>query len=450
MKKKIGLLLFLLMTIYLAACGNEKTEFEPVTVAGFTVSSSVQQVVEQGIYDFDKNQLVDFLPDLHWEIPQQDFTFHLELIHVELEEAESTEPNEAVIPNPIVVNTEGTVTFEPITFHYAGIYTFRIYQSQSGIQVNPNQNWQIDGSAFYLDVIVTEDQENEVLRASVSWLEEAEFFNEHTLYVEEILTTLFNSIAFRMDSEHALLINLSTGEILFEHQADVRAFPASVTKIMTVLIGLEQVEMEETITVSADFDRLFLAEASQSGFVDGETREFSEILHGIMLGSGGEATESLANHVAGSYEGFVELMNLKAAQLNMNDTHFVTATGLHDDNHYTTAHDIAILLRYALENPEFRAIFTTESYELETPNAITDVLHSTLFRAAPTTEFNGGQIIGGRTGFTTPAGRCLASLATNGTDEFILITFGARYDDPAAHVLDALLIYEYFLHEKSN
>lgn len=271
--------------------------------------------------------------------------------------------------------------------------------------------------------------------------------------VEEIIVEItrpltYDEVAFGMNSEYALLINISNGRILFDHRADVQTYPASVTKLMTVLVGLESGAMDERVTVRADFDELFRMGASQSGFVNGEVRTLSEILHAIMLPSGAEATWSLAYHVAGSYEGFVDLMNEKAYELGMMDTHFVTATGLHDDDHYTTANDIAILMQYALSIPEFRRILTARSYELETPNTLGSTMQSTLFTFAPTTTFEGGEILGGRTGFTTPAGRCLASLATDGIDEFILITFGAPdpdFTNQTAHILDALMIYEYFL-----
>lgn len=267
--------------------------------------------------------------------------------------------------------------------------------------------------------------------------------------VAEITRPLeYGEVAFSMESNYALLINLRTGRVLFDHRADVQTYPASVTKIMTVLLGLERSNLSDNVTIDADFNALFLSGAMQSGFHQGEVRTMEEVLNAIMLPSGAEATMALANHIAGSYQGFIELMNEKAAELGMNNTNFVTATGLHDDNHYTTANDIAILLKYALENPHFREIFTAPSFELSRPNALGNVLQSTLFSNAPRTTFEGGEILGGRTGFTIPAGRCLASLATDGKDEFILITFGApdpTFMNTTAHINDALTIYEYFL-----
>ncbi|MCL2559857.1 MAG: D-alanyl-D-alanine carboxypeptidase [Turicibacter sp.] len=270
-----------------------------------------------------------------------------------------------------------------------------------------------------------------------------------TVWIEELLRPLrYSEVTFEMYSNQALLINLSNGRILFSHHADEITYPASVTKIMTVLIGIEHSEMDESVVIQADFDALWWAGAMLSGFGPGEVRSMSDILHGIMLPSGAEASSSLAYHIAGGEAGFVALMNEKAEELGMTNTHFMNTTGLHDDNHYTTAEDIAILLTYALENPEFRAIFTAQTYELAVPNSLGHTMLSTLFNTIDSNEFEGGAIIGGRTGFTFEAGRCLASLATNGEDEFILITFGTPTPDlvtnATAHILDALLIHEYF------
>lgn len=255
-------------------------------------------------------------------------------------------------------------------------------------------------------------------------------------WISELLRPLrYSEVAFEMYSNQALLINLSNGRVLFDHHGDEVVYPASVTKIMTVLVGVEHSSMDEEVLVQADFEALHLAGASQSGFGPGETRSMSDILHGIMLPSGAEATAALAYHVAGIQEGFVGLMNEKAQELGMYNTNFTNATGLHDDDHYTTAEDIAILLIYALENPDFRSIFTSQTYELEVPNYFGTTMLSTLFNNMDSNEFEGGEIIGGRTGFTLEGGRCLASLATNGIDEYVLITFGAPAPDASTNLL---------------
>ena len=258
-------------------------------------------------------------------------------------------------------------------------------------------------------------------------------------------------VGFQMHSEHALLINLSTNEILFEHLAHDRAYPASLTKIMTVLLGVQLIE-SETMIIRADFDQLLLQDAVIVGFGYGEERTTSEVLHGAMLASGADATSTIAYHVAGSYEGFVTLMNEKAAELGMRNTHFTNTTGLHHDGHYTTAYDMAKLLEYALKQPEFYDIFTSKTYPFVTIWGEQQLIQSTLFSNLFGREIYGGEMIGGRTGFTFPAGRCLASLATNTEEYFLLITMGAKtYEfDQMLHLDDAILIYGYFFEKMAN
>lgn len=255
----------------------------------------------------------------------------------------------------------------------------------------------------------------------------------------------YDNVSFSMHSNYALLINLTTGEVLFAHHENERVYPASITKIMTVLVGLEYTDGEDLI-VQADFNELFLAGAALAHFEYGETRTLSEVLHGSMLPSGADATTTLAYHVGGTYEAFVDLMNETAARLGMLDTHFTNASGLHDDNHYTTAYDIALMLKYALEIEAFRDIFKASNYAITTQSGNEHIMMSTMFSSinslARTPEFTGGEILGGKDGFTIAAGLCLASLATDGVDEFILITLQA--DSNPHHIVDAFTIYEYF------
>ena len=246
-------------------------------------------------------------------------------------------------------------------------------------------------------------------------------------------------------SRNALLLNLDTGEILFNHNGEQRVYPASVTKIMTVLLGIKYGESGDMIDIHADFEALMNSGAALAGFVDGETRTFSEVLHGSMLASGADATTSLAYYISGSYEEFVDLMNETATRLGMVNTHFMNASGLHHENHYTTAYDIALLLDYALNYPEFRQIFATATYSFTDFFGQQQEIQSTMQRNMESLFFNGGHILGGKTGYTTPAGLCLASLATDGEHEFALITFGASRDDGEnLHISDAFSIYEYF------
>ena len=247
-------------------------------------------------------------------------------------------------------------------------------------------------------------------------------------------------------SHHALLVNLDTGEVLFDHNGRERAYPASVTKLMTILVGIEHATSDELI-VYADFDTLFIEGASMACFVAGETRTLSEVLHASLLGSGADATSTLAYHVAASYQGFVDLMNETARRLGMHDTHFMNTSGLHHSNHYTTAYDIALLLDYALTHEYFREVFAAERYSFITSTGSEHEMYSTVAHHFSQASFDSGVVLCGMTGFTTPAGFSLASAASDGINEFALITFrapGGSYSGLPAHFRDAVVIYDYF------
>lgn len=249
-------------------------------------------------------------------------------------------------------------------------------------------------------------------------------------------------------SETVVLARLDTGEVLCSKNADEIIFPASLTKIMTVILSIEKLQdYEETITLkNEDFMGLYEANASMVGYVPGETAKFIDLLYGTLLASGADCAVGLASHVAGSQEDFIALMNQKAEELGMTHTHFVNVSGLHDDNHYSTANDMKRLLAYALQNDLFREIFMTEQYTTSPTNLHESghSIRSTLSMMAEMGELNRGPILGGKTGTTKQAGSCLASLAAINGQEYILVTTGARgeeSDDTPYHIIDALNIY---------
>lgn len=250
-----------------------------------------------------------------------------------------------------------------------------------------------------------------------------------------------------INSKSAILVRLSDMEVAAEKEADTRIYPASMTKIMTAVVGLENLSgMDEVITIDREtYDRLFTEGASLAGFAPGDQVKALDILYGVMLPSGAECCIGLAQHLFGSEEAFVEKMNEKAKELGMNDTHFVTATGLHDAEHYTTVRDLTKLLSYALQNTTFRKIYCTHEYTTSPTAGNPNGLHflSTMFKKMESSAVNGGEIEGGKTGYTSEAGQCLASLAiVNGT-EYILITAGAQGSPSTEpyHIWDAQAVY---------
>lgn len=252
-----------------------------------------------------------------------------------------------------------------------------------------------------------------------------------------------------MYSKNAVLYRVADGgmELLLDVKGDTRIYPASMTKIMTALVLLEQVgDWNQEVKVDADmFDQLYADEASLAGFSPDEVVPAKDLLYGVMLPSGAECSMALARKTCGSEEALVELMNEKAEEIGMEDTHFVNVTGLHDENHYSTAKDIAKLVAYALENDEFRQIYEADSYSTSSSDAHPDgiTFKSTMFSKMTDYSVNGGEIAGGKTGYTDEAGLCLASEAVIGGEEYILVTAGAKgsgYTDPY-HIMDAFTIY---------
>lgn len=248
-------------------------------------------------------------------------------------------------------------------------------------------------------------------------------------------------------SPYAVLVDLESGNVLAEQNSTERIYPASLTKIMTALIAIEETEdMEQTTTLPSDiFPSLYEENASLAGFQPGETVTWKDLLYGVMLPSGAECCLTFARQIAGSEGAFVDLMNKKAEELGMNDTHFANATGLQDKKHYSTVRDIAVLLRYALENETFRQVFTARRYSVP-PTAYHSegfTFYNTMFQAMDNAGISDDDILGGKTGYTEKAGLCLASLAEINDREYILVTAkadGNHYTEPY-HVMDAENVY---------
>ena len=251
-----------------------------------------------------------------------------------------------------------------------------------------------------------------------------------------------NDITISLYSSNAILVDLTSNEVIYERNSHQRTYPASLTKMMTVLVAIEN-KTADMMTVDVDFNGLYEEGAAIAGFQNGETVTFEDLLYGIMLPSGADAALTVAKNIAGSEAGFVELMNQKAKALGMTGTHFTNVTGLHDDNHYSTAYDMAMLVKAALYNDDFRAIYSAKSYMVS--NGL--VFTSRMFDRLSSPTFGTVEILGGKTGYTHEAMLCLASYATDGKHEYALVTThanGSSYT-PQYHVLDAIYAYNYFL-----
>lgn len=252
-------------------------------------------------------------------------------------------------------------------------------------------------------------------------------------------------------STNAIIIDAEDGTVLKGLNEDVQAYPASVTKMMTTIVALENIEnySGQYVMPQSIYNYLFTTDLSTAGFERNETVTYEDLLYGTMLRSGAECCLGLAYSVGGSEEGFVQMMNDKAAELGMVNTHFVNCTGEHNPDHYSTVHDMAILLQYGLQNDMFRTLITTSEY-MSSPTSVHPdgiIMYNTFNQYFGSPEAGGATLLGAKTGFTTEAGQCLASFASIDGHEYILVTFGASVPAGSSvyaghlHVDDAFLIY---------
>ena len=218
-----------------------------------------------------------------------------------------------------------------------------------------------------------------------------------------------------ISSDYAILIDLENNTVLASKKGDEKMYPASMTKMMTLIVAAEHAEnLDDTFEMTtAITDPLFLENASVAGFLNGEQVTLRDLMYGLILPSGADCAVALAIYTAGSEAAFADMMNEKVAELGLKNTHFMNPTGLHDENQYSTCHEIALILEYALRDDFMRTVLSTYKYTTEKtpqhPDGIT--LYSTMQSRMYGNEAPGMFILGGKTGYTTEAGTCLASYA---------------------------------------
>lgn len=250
--------------------------------------------------------------------------------------------------------------------------------------------------------------------------------------------------ALEINSKHAILYNLNEDKIIFEKNSNEITSIASLTKIMTTIVAIENIEnLDAKVTITEkDFNGLY--DASLAGFEVGDEVTYRDLLYGTMLPSGAEASQALANNISGSVNGFAGLMNEKAKELGMKNTHFINTSGLDINNHYSTVYDVALLLKYCLNNKTFKTIFESTSYKTSNGEL---TLYSTFRYTAIKYNYKSDYILGAKTGYTDDAGKCLASIAYDQNNDilYLLVTTGANTStDDAYHIKDATNIYTYY------
>lgn len=221
-----------------------------------------------------------------------------------------------------------------------------------------------------------------------------------------------------ISAHSAVLMEAESGRVLYEKNPHQKRSIASITKIMTAIVAIEYGNLEDEVTVSARAERVG---GSSIYLKKGEKMKLKDLIYGLMLRSGNDAAIAIGEHVGGSVEGFVHLMNEKARWIGMTDSHFSNPHGLDQDNHYSTAYDMALLMRYAMKNETFRKIAGSVSYQAEKEPYPWRNKNKLLTRYYE-------YCTGGKTGYTSRAGRTLVSSAEKENMELIMVTLNASDD----------------------
>jgi len=225
----------------------------------------------------------------------------------------------------------------------------------------------------------------------------------------------------------AILIEAKTGAILYAKDADSSYFPASITKIMTALLTIENCSLDETVTFSYRATHDLETGSSSIARTEGEQLSVKDCLYAMMIASANEVAQALAEHVSGSIESFAELMNQRAKDLGCTNTNFMNPSGLNNPSHQTTAHDMALIMRAAIQNPDYLEINSTTSYLVPATNKNPQPLAISMkHKLLASGESHYDYAIAGKTGYTQLAGYTLVTYAAKDNMDLICVVMGGQ------------------------
>ena len=257
-----------------------------------------------------------------------------------------------------------------------------------------------------------------------------------------ILIIRINGETLNLNSDKYILYNLNDDKILLSKDENKETYIASLTKMMTTIVAIENIsDYNEKITITKDMFKEIAWDVSVAGFKVGEKVTYNDLLYGAILPSGADAVNALALSISKDYDKFIELMNQKVKELNLAHTHFSNVTGLYDKNNYSTAYDVAQILKYALKNKKFKEVFETKNYTFTNGKTVKSTIENYSSRIG---NKNISYIKGGKTGFINAAGYCLATTATIDGINYLLVTLNADKSKKAPHIEDAIETYTYY------
>ena len=247
-------------------------------------------------------------------------------------------------------------------------------------------------------------------------------------------------------SDACILIENRTGKTLYEKNSEQKMYPASTTKILTAIIVLEKGNLQDKTTVSRSAIADMKSSYTSADLVEGEILTVQELLEVLLVRSANDASNVLAEYISGSIPEFVNLMNKKLQEIGCMNTHFVTTNGLHDDNHYTTAKDMATITRYCMRNATFRKIVAMQKCIIPATNKSEKRIYkNTNDLIINTSIYYYPGCIGVKTGFTSQAKNCLISACNKNNLQLIAVVFGASLTEnrKSARYVDSKTLYDY-------
>lgn len=254
-----------------------------------------------------------------------------------------------------------------------------------------------------------------------------------------------------VQSTYAVLINASTGSILVSKNGNDRMNPASMTKVMTVLIACEHIDdLNKPVEIlTEDTDYAYRHDLSNAGFEPGEIVPIKDVLYGAIMPSGGECCHVIERIVAGDEETFIDMMNDKASELGLTATHYTNAAGLYNENHYTTANEMAMVMKAAIENDLCRQILHEHIYTTSSTEQHPEGLElSNWFQRRIEDKYDTTEVLGAKTGFVSQAGNCAASYSVDKNGDVYICVTGQAHSGWRA-IFDHVSLYNMYITAKN-
>lgn len=269
-----------------------------------------------------------------------------------------------------------------------------------------------------------------------------------------LIPILYNTVSFGVSNppeiiaDSAILIDSTTEKVLYSKNETKKMYPASTTKILTAILTLENCNLSDTVIVPYEAISSIPSGYSVAALQPGERLTVEELLKVLLVHSSNDAANVLAYHISGSIDNFAQLMNNKIAELGIQNTHFTNPSGMHDENHYTTAYDLSIIMKYCMQNSNFRTLSGLKYCQIPATNKYESRVFNTtneLLTKQSSSNYYYKYAICGKTGYTTEAKNCLVSVSNKNDLELICVVLGAGLypNNLSGRFVDSKALFEY-------